>query len=139
MLQFVAAFCNVLSSVTLLSFASTFPHSRRSRVLQGVAMCCVMLQRFAMCCSVSLCSVSPLHPPSPDASGCCRVLHLVADLCSILQCVTLLSFASTSSISQRSWVLLRIAVCCSVFQCVVVHHSLQFLQHILHLPTLLYL
>jgi len=82
-------------------------------VLQGVAVCCSMLQCVAGCCRVlqrhmTLLSVS--GPSENDyevvstlcVAGYCRVLQCVAVCCSVLQ---------------------HVVVCCRVLQCVAASHD----------------
>jgi len=84
-----------------------------SRLLSGAALCCILLQCVALCCSVS------------GAALCCMFLKCVALCCSMLQCEYLSSSSSLSGarISIAVWVGRMRDTCCRVLQCVSVCFS----------------
>jgi len=86
-------------------------------VLQGVAVCCIMLQRVAMIHAHDSEGALNLFAAAHADGQCCSVLQCVAVCCNVLQCV-----AVCCSVLQC------VAVCCSVLSCVAVCCSV--LQHV---------
>ena len=99
-----------------------------SSTLQGVALCCSVLQRrgcsggVAVCCSVLQCVASK--------NGCCSVLQCVAVCCSVLQCNSTFVIV----FEQARFLTKCLPVCCSVLQCFAVCCSVccSVLQHLCH-------
>ena len=77
--QCVAADCSVLQCVVICS-REFLPASEIENIVQGVAVCCIVLHCVAMCCSVLQC-----------VAECCSILWCVAVCCSVLQCFLIAS------------------------------------------------
>ena len=88
-------------------------------MLQRVAACCSVLQRFAVCSKIY---VNPTLNGFWLTSLMRFVLHCVAACCSVLQCVAVYRNVFWCILVFCS-VLQCVSVCCSVFQCVAVCFS----------------
>jgi len=96
-------------------------------------LCCSVLQRVAVCCSVLHCVVRQARSRMNESClfqlarsllfyiavriVCCSVLQCVAVCCSVLQCVAVCC-SVFQCVALCCFVLQCVAVCCSVLQCV---------------------
>ena len=101
------------SWMSFLLFAST----RCCRVLQGVAVCCSVLQ-----CVTCVRRLSISNKVLQCVAVCCSVLQYIAVRCSVLHCVICVRRLSISNtvlqcVASRCRELQYIALCCSVALC----------------------
>ena len=136
----VAVYCSAFQSKMIAACPPLAFNSLIERVLQCVAVCCILLHCVTVCCNVLQC-----------VAMCCSVLQCVAVCCSVLQYIAVKEYSCMPShrhqlvdrtcvadchsvlhvlrcVAMSCSVLQCVAVCCSVLQCVAVCCSV--LQHL---------